>query len=200
MKYEDIKRVNKGIGTIPIHGKNYAQVPDRVQAFRSLEPEGSIKTEIVHMTENAVVIRAEIYNASGALLATGTAEEKANSSQINRTSYIENCETSAVGRALGFLGIGSEASIASAEEVNNAIYQQDNPPKPNIDDEIEKAQKAKISDMKVSSLKQRIEEDGIDTKELCKVYKVKKVEDFTESMFSNAMLHWEEVKKQCGAK
>jgi len=89
---------------------------------------------------------------------------------------------------------------ADTHEVLAKKTEKENPPKPNIDEEIEKAQKAKISDMKVSSLKQRIEEDGIDTKELCKVYKVKKVEDFTESMFSNAMLHWEEVKKQCGAK
>ncbi|MCQ2771082.1 MAG: hypothetical protein MJ236_04705, partial [Clostridia bacterium] len=51
-------------------------------------------------------------------------QEKESSSFINKTSFIENCETSAVGRALGFAGIGSKTSIASAEEVRNAINNQ----------------------------------------------------------------------------
>jgi len=55
---------------------------------------------------------------------TGFAHEDESKSQINRTSAIENCETSATGRALGLLGLGSESSIASAEEVQNAIHQQ----------------------------------------------------------------------------
>ena len=53
------------------------------------------------------------------------------SSNINKTSYVENCETSAVGRALAILGIGIDTSIASANEVEDAIAQQqamvDNP-------------------------------------------------------------------------
>ena len=64
------------------------------------------------------------------------AEEKETSSYINKTSYIENCETSAVGRALGFIGLGSENSIASLEEVANAINNQQAKPK---SDEYEKA-------------------------------------------------------------
>ena len=58
-------------------------------------------------------------------MGTGTAYEKENSSFINKTSYIENCETSAVGRALGMAGFGIDTSVASAEEVANAITQQD---------------------------------------------------------------------------
>ena len=60
----------------------------------------------------------------GHKLATGTAFEVQNSSYINKTSYIENCESSAVGRALGFAGFGIVASIASADEVVNAVEQQ----------------------------------------------------------------------------
>jgi hypothetical protein len=57
-------------------------------------------------------------------LATGYAQEKESSSFINKTSYIENCETSAVGRALGFCGFGIDVSVASYEEVANAINNQ----------------------------------------------------------------------------
>lgn len=59
------------------------------------------------------------------ILGTGTAYEKENSSFINKTSYIENCETSAVGRALGMAGFGIDTSVASAEEVENAMQQQE---------------------------------------------------------------------------
>ena len=53
-----------------------------------------------------------------------TAYEKENSTFINKTSYIENCETSALGRALGIAGFGIDTSVASAEEVQNAINNQ----------------------------------------------------------------------------
>lgn len=59
------------------------------------------------------------------VLAKAHAYEKENSTFINKTSYIENCCTSATGRALGYLGIGIDTSVASAEEVQNAILQQD---------------------------------------------------------------------------
>ena len=58
------------------------------------------------------------------ILGTGTAYEKENSTFINKTSYIENCETSAIGRALAMCGIGIDTSIASKEEVENAIENQ----------------------------------------------------------------------------
>ena len=61
----------------------------------------------------------------GVLVATGHAYEKEASSFINKTSYIENCETSAIGRALGVYGIGIDASLASAEEVVNAVNNQE---------------------------------------------------------------------------
>ena len=63
--------------------------------------------------------------------ATGHAYEKENSSFINKTSYIENCETSAVGRALAMLGFEIKKSIASKEEVENAKLQQQ-PAQPKI--------------------------------------------------------------------
>lgn len=124
MKYEDLQRVNNEITTTPIKGKNYAEVPQRVQAFRKLYPEGSIETELIS-NENGVCVFKATASFGDVILGTGHAYEKENSSFINKTSYIENCETSAVGRALGFLGIGSETTMASYEEVANAQLQQE---------------------------------------------------------------------------
>ena len=125
--YQDIQNVNNQMMRTPIHGKNYAEVPQRVQAFRCLYPEGYILTEMVSNDGGVCVMRATVgyyRDNEPVTLATGTAYEKEGSTNINRTSYIENCETSAVGRALGMLGLGSETSICSAEEVATAIMQQ----------------------------------------------------------------------------
>lgn len=125
--YKDIQSVNSQMIRTPIHGKSYAEVPQRVQAFRCLYPEGFITTELLSNDGGVCVMKTTVgYYQDGekVTLATGMAYEKEGSSNINRTSYIENCETSAVGRALGMLGLGSEASIASAEEVQTAIMQQ----------------------------------------------------------------------------
>ena len=121
--YEDIKKVNETIKTTDIKGKEYAEVNQRIKAFRMLYPQGTIETELVSNENGICIFRAEIYDDDN-LLATGTAYEKENSTFINKTSYIENCETSAVGRALGMAGFGIDTSVASAEEVQNAINNQ----------------------------------------------------------------------------
>lgn len=124
MTFEDLKRVNEGVKRIEVKGKAYACVAARVQAFRELFPNGRIETEILTMDAGVVTMRSTIYDEQGNILATGHAQEKESASTVNKTSYIENCETSAVGRALGMLGIGSDEQMASAEEVANAINQQ----------------------------------------------------------------------------
>lgn len=111
------------IQTTSIKGKEYAPVSERVRAFRSIFPNYRIKTRIVSFDAGEWVIEAEILDESGDLLANGHASEKVGVGNINKTSALENAETSAVGRALGFLGIGIAASIASADEVTNAAYQ-----------------------------------------------------------------------------
>ena len=123
MKYEDLENANKTLKGIDVKGKNYIEVNQRIKAFRMLYPEGTIETEILFMDDGVITMKAKVLN-DGKLLATGTAQEKESSSFINKTSFVENCETSAVGRALGMLGIGIDASIASAEEVLNAINNQ----------------------------------------------------------------------------
>jgi len=112
-----------------IKGKQYVEVVERVKALRTL-PEFksySIHTELIHLDPDSCVIRASILNAEGVVVSQGMAQEDKASSRINQTSYVENCETSAVGRALGFLGIGIETSIATADEVGMAIAKQDAP-------------------------------------------------------------------------
>lgn len=123
MNYEDLVKANKTIKTTPIHGKDYAEVNQRIKAFRMVFPEGYIKTELKSLDGGVCVFSAEVGNGD-TVLGMGHAYEKEGSSNINRTSYIENCETSAVGRALGMAGFGIDTSVASAEEVQNAIEQQ----------------------------------------------------------------------------
>ena len=128
MTFNDIQDVNTKLKTMPIKGKNYIPVNERVKAFRMLYPEGKIETELIKYENSVVIFKASIYGDNfedDGLLATGYAQEIEGSSNINRTSAIENCETSAVGRALGFLGIGIDTSIASFEEVQNAQFFQD---------------------------------------------------------------------------
>lgn len=110
--------------TVNLKGKEYVMVNDRILAFKKLYPSWAIVTELVKLSDGMCVIKAMVLDEDGNPKATGHAYEKEGSSFINKTSYIENCETSAVGRALGLLGIGIETSIASAEEVANAIKQQ----------------------------------------------------------------------------
>ena len=127
MDWQSLVKANAAIRTTNIKGKEYAEVNQRVKAFRTLYPEGFITTEILCREGGLCIIKATVgYYADGksVILATGTAYEKEGSSQINRTSYIENCETSAVGRALGMAGFGIDTSIASADEMNNALLQQ----------------------------------------------------------------------------
>lgn len=118
--------VNQGIRFTDVRGKAYAEVNQRVLAFWALFPEGRIETEIVGDNGQRCDVVCRVYrNATDAIPAvTGHAFEDRNTN-INKTSYVENCETSAIGRALGFLGIGATNAIASADEVLNAIAQQE---------------------------------------------------------------------------
>lgn len=124
IKYLDLAIANETIGTIDIKGKEYSEVNQRIKAFRMICPNGAIETELLSNNDGMVIMKATIKDEKGNILGTGTAYERENSSFINKTSYIENCETSAVGRALGMLGIGIDTSVASYEEVANAIQNQ----------------------------------------------------------------------------
>ena len=114
----------KKFKTVDIKGKEYVEVNERVKYFVREYAGWSIETELLSNVDEICVFKATIKDENGRVMATGHAYEKESSSFINKTSYIENCETSAVGRALGFLGIGIDTSIASSDEVANAVKNQ----------------------------------------------------------------------------
>lgn len=136
--FKQIEEANKSIKTIGIEKKNkktgkvetkdYAEVFQKIKAFRMLFPMGSIYTEHEFIGEGVVLFKAFVKDDEGKLLGTGTAYEKEGSSFINQSSYIENCETSAVGRALSMCGIGIDLGVASYEEVANAMLNQNKEP------------------------------------------------------------------------
>lgn len=107
--------------------ENYVTVNQRIMEFYEKFPNGRIITEVISVNEGVVLMKASIFKNAESRLpdATGHAYEKEGSSFVNKTSYIENCETSAVGRALGIMGISISKSIASKEEVENAIVNQE---------------------------------------------------------------------------
>tara|TARA_R100000655_G_scaffold78074_2_gene117487 strand:- start:111 stop:455 length:345 start_codon:yes stop_codon:yes gene_type:complete len=111
--------------TVDIKGKKYVTVNERLKYFRQHFAGYSLTSEITHLNENGVIIRASLKNNEDIEVASGYAHEKQNSSFINKTSFIENCETSAWGRALANFGIGVDETVASADEVANAIKNQE---------------------------------------------------------------------------
>ena len=135
--YEDIKKANELIKTTTLSRKNkkgeiiskeYAEVNERIKAFRSVYPEGFIDSHFVSNEGGVCVMVTQVgyytKDFQRIVLGVGHAYEKEGSSFINETSYIENCETSCVGRALGMAGFGIDTSIASLEEVQNAMANQ----------------------------------------------------------------------------
>lgn len=127
----------KDSGIVNIHGKEYQTVAYRVGKFREKFPAYALQTQIVSRDEECVVMLATIFDEKGRLIATGHSEEYRKSSQINRTSALENAETSAIGRALAAFGLGG-TEFATADEVANAIGQQKASVKPVTQDEWDK--------------------------------------------------------------
>lgn len=170
--YKDILKVNEEMMSTDIKDKKYIEVTERIKAFRKLYPEGFILTEIISNENGVCVMKASAgyYDANGnkKILGEGTAYEKEGSTFINKTSYIENCQTSAVGRALGMMGLGIDTSVASVEEVQNAINNQT------------------ITKTQADSLKLTIQNnpDKLSEEALLKRYKVKKIEDLTNANLS----------------
>lgn len=189
MRFEDLQKANAEIKTTNIKGKEYAEVNQRIKAFRMVFPEGFITTQLISDIDGRCVMRAEVgyYAEDGerSLLGTGTAYEKESASNINKTSYIENCETSAVGRALGMAGFGIDTSVASAEEVENAIAQQ----------EAQAVANKKIDDKMVAGLINEAKENGLTAEELCEAYKKESLADITMEEQAQIRRNWKKLKE-----
>ena len=184
---EDMENANANVKSIDVKGKNYVMVNERIKAFRYVFPLGTISTEILEDDGERVTVKAYVYDG-GTLLATGHAFEVKAASYINKTSYIENCETSAVGRALGFLGFGCDDSLASAEEVKNAIEAQDS-----IKAEEKKAET--LNAREVKAFRKWISENGIDESKLCAGCKVESLEQLTLGKYRNILDNAEKAKE-----
>ena len=103
--------------------KDYITVNERILKFYELYPLGRIITEIVSWADGIIVMKASVFRTNEDVLpsATGHAYEKEGSNYINKTSILENAETSVVGRCLANLGLEIKRGVASREEVENAI-------------------------------------------------------------------------------
>lgn len=177
MTFEEIQKANQAITTTNIKGKEYAEVNQRIKAFRMIYPEGFIHTNIHSLEDGVCVFAARVgyFDESGMprVLGNGTAYEKESSSFINKTSYIENCETSAVGRALGMCGFGIDTSICSADELNNALVNQE-ASKP-----ITKAQ--------VKTIMALAEKKESDPSDICDYFKVNTLEELTAEEYAKCI-------------
>jgi deoxycytidylate deaminase len=144
----------KDSGIVDIHGKQYQTVAYRVQQFRDkypIETGWSITANIVDIDDVVVVMQATITDPEKRVVATGYAEEKRNASQINRTSAVENAETSAIGRALAAAGWGG-TEYATADEVANAITQQRAPQTAPVRNGVEPTTEAPITEQQKKML------------------------------------------------
>ena len=118
-------------GIVNIHGKQYKTVALRVSEFREKYPidDGwGIETQCYAVDAQTVIMRAVITDPQGRVVATGYAEEERSQRGINSTSALENCETSAIGRALSAAGFAGDDSYASADEIAQAISKHGSSP------------------------------------------------------------------------
>lgn len=122
---KDKKEKKEKLKTIDIQGKSYVMVHERLTFFRENYAAYALVSEILSNSEGRVVFKATILTPDGMAVATGHAMEKEGEGFINKTSHIENAETSAWGRALANFGIGVDDSVASADEVVNAVKGQE---------------------------------------------------------------------------
>ena len=169
--FEKIAEANATIKTTNLKNKEYAEVNQRIKAFRMVHPNGAIITDIISLEDGVVTMKSTIYDDDAKVIGTGLAQEKEGSTFINKTSFIENCETSAVGRALGMCGFGIDVSMASYEEVANAIENQNQ-------------EEAKPSDTHIKALIATADTKGVPLEKLCKKYGLKKIEDISMAQYA----------------
>ena len=147
--------------TIDIRGKAYITVNERLKEFRNNFKDYSLTSEIIELGSDYCTMKATITDDKGVVRATGFAREVIAKSPINKYAFVENCETSAMGRALGNFGIGIDNAICTADELLIKLSQEDNAPK--------------ITDEQFA----RLQNLGADMVNVARAFKVASVRDLT---------------------
>jgi len=163
-----MKSLSTEIPTVSIKGNNYTLVSDRVMFFRTQDTYKGwrLVTEPFQLDEKIAVFRASVYDNEDKLVSCATAMEMANKGFINKDSHVENAETSAVGRALGFLGIGIVGGIAPADDMKNI---------------------PQITDEQIADLEALMKQKGSDKMALLGYFKVGSYQEMTPEIYANAI-------------
>jgi len=151
------------IPSTSIKGKEYTEVKDRVVYFRNEYPKYSLVAIPVTLDEKVAIFRAEVTDEQGKVISNGYAMETANNGMVNKTNHIENAETSAKGRALGFLGIGIVGGIATVEDIKT------------IDDE------------QIEELQELMKQKGSDKMALLSHFKISTLKEMDRNMYITAI-------------
>lgn len=197
--------------TVNIKGKEYVMVNERIKAFRENFKGYSLETELIDLTPEVCTMRAVVKDENRRIIATGFAQEEKSSSYINKTSYIENCETSAWGRALGNLGIGVDTSICSAEELSFALSRQnelkdkaksEKAAQEGLDgfqstlDKIGAEQNKPVSDKTLSDLTMLLFETQQPEKKIYDKYGITDLKELTEELAQKIINRCKEIKEE----
>lgn len=174
--------------TIDIHGKEYVMVKDRVVAFNKANPNGSINTKIVKFDGQNVIIRATVYPdvTKPERKFSDYAAEIVGGEGVNKTSAIENCSTSAVGRALAYMGIGVVDSIASADEVKKAENAGGT-----LDRKATPGQVTALRNMVIGFSNHRVKKDSVDKA----IMSIVGIEDLNDLKFQDASELMDTIKR-----
>ena len=106
---------------------DYETVEERLVKFWKDHPDGQIHTKIIEATASRFIVEASIYRteADARPWTTGVAEETVQGRGVNATSALENCETSAIGRALANAGYATKGKRASREEMSKVAAKRE---------------------------------------------------------------------------
>ena len=175
-----------------IKGKPYAEVKERVKAFRRAFPDGQIMTYITNDDGDRCTVKAEVIvrdeDGTGYVIAVAHASEVRTASNVNKTSYIENCETSAVGRALGFAGFGIDAAIASADEVDHALEAQDALKKAELEEQT-------LSPVEAAAFEAHLTSEGINIEKMLDSLKIASLDEMKLKTYRNIFDNMKKAKE-----
>lgn len=168
--------------TINIKGKEYVTVNERLKEFRNMFRDYSLTSEIIELGADFCTIKATITDDKGIVRATGFAREVVAKSPINKFAFVENCETSAMGRALGNFGIGIDDAVCTADELIMKLSQNS--------EENTKSEEVKTFE------KEAVKEKTAKTKALNKGEEPKPSDEPLEVRYNKAMTYVKNIKKE----